>query len=92
MKPLRIQVDAYSGYKAEERPRQFVLGDHTYQVLEVTDQWQGPDSVYFKVRASDQNIYILRYCPASDQWSLESFRQASTEPFPAARPRSHRAG
>jgi len=79
MNSLRIQVDAYSGYKAEEKPRQFVLGEHTYQIREVLDQWYGPDSVYFKVLASDQNFYILRYCPASDEWSLESFRQASAK-------------
>ena len=91
MKPIRIQVDAYSCYKAEEKPRQFILGDHIYWVREVLDQWYGPDSVYFKVRASYQNFYILRYCPAGDEWNLESFRQASTEHYPAFSQPRHRA-
>ena len=46
---------------------------------EVLDQWYSPDAVYFKVRAHDQNLYILKYSQASDEWSLESFRQGSAD-------------
>ena len=76
---MRVTVDAYSGYKANERPRRFVLDDHAYEVIEVLDQWYGPDSLYFKVRADDQNLYILRYRSLEEEWSLESFRRASPE-------------
>lgn len=84
MNPLKITVQAYSGFKANERPCSFVLDTHTYQVQEVLDQWYGPASVYFKVRASDGNFYILKYDPAADEWSLESFRQASAQGSSAA--------
>jgi len=76
---MRVTVDAYSGHKANERPRRFVLDDHAYEVIEVLDQWYGPDSLYFKVRADDQNLYILRYRSLEEEWSLESFRRASPE-------------
>ena len=76
---MRVTVDAYSGYKANERPRRFVLDGHAYEVIEVLDQWYGPDSLYFKVRADDQNLYILRYRSLEEEWSLESFRRASPE-------------
>jgi len=76
---MRVTVDAYSGYKANERPRRFVLDEHAYEVIEVLDQWYGPDSLYFKVRADDQNLYILRYRSLEEEWSLESFRRASPE-------------
>jgi hypothetical protein len=36
---LPIYVDAYSGYKADERPRQFVLDEQIYEIVAVLDQW-----------------------------------------------------
>jgi hypothetical protein len=45
-------------------------------VEELLDQWYGPHNVFFKVRANDGNLYILRRrssVPAGE-WSLESFR------------------
>ena len=74
---MKITVSAYSGYKANERPCRFELESHAYEVEEVLDRWYGPDSLYFKVRADDQNLYILRYASSSEEWSLESFRQGS---------------
>jgi hypothetical protein len=35
----------------------------------------GPESVFFKLRANDGNLYILRHSQIADRWSLESFKQ-----------------
>jgi hypothetical protein len=78
-RPMKIKVNGYSGFKLNERPCDFVLDGHEYQVKEIVDQWYGQDSAYFKVRASDENLYILRYHTYSDHWSLESFRQEGEE-------------
>jgi len=51
---LRIYVDAHSGYKANERPRQFTLDDDTYEITAVEDQWRTPEAVFFKVRTVDE--------------------------------------
>lgn len=67
-------VQCYSGYKAGERPVSFTLDSRTYNVEDLLDQWYGEDYTYFKVRADDGNIYILRYDFTSDEWSLASFR------------------
>ena len=72
-----MRVQCYSGAKADERPLRFQLNEHEYEVEEVLDRWYGPDDTYFKVRADDQNTYILRHSPATDTWSLEAFRRAS---------------
>ena len=74
---MNLQVECYSGQKADERPVRFRLGDRDYFVEEVLDQWGGPDDSYFKVRADDGNLYILRHklATAEDSWQLESFRQ-----------------
>lgn len=75
---MKLKVESYSGYKADEQPTRFTLHGHTFQVEEVLDRWYGPDHAYFKVRADDSNIYILKHCP-DDEWSLEMFRQAGRE-------------
>ena len=74
---MKVTVSAYNWSKANERPCRFVLEGRSYEVLEVLDQWYGPDSRYFKVKADDQNLYILRYHSVLEEWTLESFRQAN---------------
>ena len=43
---------------------------------ELLDQWYGPTDIFFKVRANDGNVYILRRRSSvpEGEWSLESFR------------------
>jgi hypothetical protein len=49
---MKVQVECYSGYKADEKPVRFQLGSHRYAIEGVLDQWFGPDHVFFKVRAA----------------------------------------
>jgi hypothetical protein len=70
-----IRVHCYAGRKADERPVRFQLGERDYMVEEVLDQWYGPDETFFKVRADDGNLYVLRHQDAVDEWRLESFRR-----------------
>lgn len=74
---MKLQIDCYSGRKAEERPVRFCLEGHTYLVEELLDQWYGPEDIFFKVRADDGNLYILKKQTATPEgtWSLVSFRQ-----------------
>ena len=69
------QVECHAGYKADERPVRFRLGDHAYEVREVKDQWYDPDATYCKVKADDGNLYILRHS-LGDGWTLQAFRRA----------------
>jgi len=70
-----LRVQCYDGRKADERPVRFQLGEREYVVEEVIDQWYGPDEIFFKVRADDENLYILRHDQSEDGWRLESFRR-----------------
>ena len=76
---MKLQVECYSGYKAEERPVIFRIDGHEYRVEEVLDQWYGPTDAWFKVRVHDGNLYILRRrtCVPHSEWDLVSFRQAA---------------
>ena len=73
---MKVHVECYAGRKADERPVRFRLEDHQYVVVDVLDQWYGPDDHFYKVRADDGNLYILRHVAQgeADEWSLESFR------------------
>lgn len=75
---MNVRVECYSGYKADERPVRFHLGAQEYSVEEVLDQWYGPGHTFFKVRAGDGNLYILRHNQDSGDWQLEAFRRTST--------------
>jgi hypothetical protein len=39
-------------------------------VAEVLDRWLAPDHRYFKVRASDGGVYLLRHDVESQRWEL----------------------
>ena len=81
MKRMNLKVDCYSGHKADERPVRFCLEGKQYVVQAVLDQWYDPESTYYKVRADDGNLYILRQQTATPdrQWELVSFRRAGQQ-------------
>jgi hypothetical protein len=73
---MKLRVECYAG-RADERPIRFCLDEREYMVEEMVDQWYGPDDAFFKVRADDGNLYILRRrtSAAEAEWSLEAFRE-----------------
>jgi len=75
---MKVQVECYAGRKAEERPVRLRLEGHSYVVEDVLDQWYGPEHVFFKVRADDDGVYILRHQTSvpDGEWDLVSFRNA----------------
>ncbi len=78
--PFDIEVDCYAGYKADQRPLRFRFGERQFEVVEVLDQWYGPGDTWFRVRAEDANIYVLRHSGAgeSDKWTLAAFRRGTS--------------
>jgi hypothetical protein len=78
---MKLNVECYSGRTADERPIRFLLGGRQYLVETVLDQWYDPESVFYKVRADDGNLYILRQQTSLPDraWELVSFRQSGKE-------------
>jgi hypothetical protein len=72
---VTVEVETYSGHKADERPFRFRLGERWLAVEEVADRWYEPAAVYFRVRAEDGAMYILRHDERADTWTLEAFRR-----------------
>lgn len=65
-----IKVRSYSGFKADEKPLSFSIGDRTLKVEEVLDNWYGEGHEYFKLRAEDGYVYIIRHDTGRDEWEL----------------------
>ena len=76
---MRVRVQCYSGRKADERPIRFRVDEREYVVEELLDHWYGPEEAWYKVRADDGNIYILRQQTSvpDGTWDLVSFRRAA---------------
>ena len=66
----KIEVTAYSGYKADERPVSFALRGERREVKEISDRWYGTEDDYFKVLADDGKTYLLRRHRCLDIWFL----------------------
>ena len=65
-----VQVQCYAGRKADERPVRFRVGDRDYIVEEIIEQWYGPDDSFYKARADDGNVYLLRRRTSTGTWSI----------------------
>ena len=74
-----LRVECCAGRKADERPIRFWLGDKQHLVQAILDQWYDPESIFYKVRADDGNVYILRQQTSRPEgrWDLISFRQTT---------------
>lgn len=69
--PKKIEVMAYSGYKANERPLYLVLDEQRLEVKKTLDTWYGVEHDYFKVLADDGKVYLLKWHRFLDMWFIE---------------------
>lgn len=70
-----IHVECYAGYRADERPVRFIIGNQTIEVHEIIDRWHGVGYRYFKVVGNDNNIYLLRHDEERYCWELTFFKK-----------------
>ena len=63
-----LKVECYRDSQIQENPVAFILRDSRYKVEEIIDRWYGEGSSYFKIKADDENIYLLKYDKRSGHW------------------------
>ncbi len=70
-----IEVQAYSGHKADESPRRLCWDGQWIEVEQVLDRWyqaawdpEWPLANYFKVHGSDGHQYLLKHDLEDDTW------------------------
>jgi len=73
----KIDVECYSGYKVNERPRSFAYLGRRWDIEEIVDRWyeggtsaSQPSVDYFKVRTTEGRVFLLRYLSLFNAWSV----------------------
>ena len=69
---MRVAVETSQAHGLSV-PRRLRLHRREIEVVEVLDQWFGPDCRYCKVKGSDRALYILRVDENRSEWSLIMF-------------------
>ena len=74
MSDEKIEVMAYSGYRGEETPREFVLGGRRIEVVEIQErsieQGIGDRATkrFFRLKGSDGGVYKIFYDEKTTEW------------------------
>jgi hypothetical protein len=79
-RPLCISVECYSGYRGEETPLRFRLGDRLIEIAEVVDRWLAPDHRYYKVQTAEGAMCVLRNDMTTGAWELTLFEARKISP------------
>lgn len=74
---MKLEVECHAGSRGDERPVRFRLEGREYSVEAVLDQWYEPEATFYRLRANDGNLYILRQQNSTPEgvWDLISFRR-----------------
>jgi hypothetical protein len=74
MSEEKIRVMAYSGYRGEETPRAFMLGDSRIEVVEIQESWieegieERTTKRFFKVKGSDGGTHQIFNDETTAEW------------------------
>lgn len=81
---MELAVECYAGHRGEQEPRAFSIGARRVCVEEIIDRWISPLHRYFKVRADDGDVYILRHDEPSGLWTLTMYEAQRLAAAPIA--------
>jgi len=79
-----VQVRTYSGYRADQEPRTFILNGKEFKVDEVLSSYYRYDirkgRLYrgYRVKADDGRTYELVHDEAEDRWHLKEILMESS--------------
>jgi hypothetical protein len=71
-----LHVESITGTTGLLEPCAFMLGDQRLKVVAILDRWIATRHAYFKLKANDGDIYILRYDEDLAQWEMTLFQAA----------------
>lgn len=70
---MRIQVEPGLTAFRMPLPKQLLLNGRRIDIVEILDQWYGPDYRYVKMKDRNGALYILRYDEISANWHLTMY-------------------
>ena len=79
---MQVCVETYTDHRGHELPFRLHLDTRTVDFTEIVDRWYGDDYCYFKVRAADGDLYILRFDEDCAEWGLTMFKSAQPHTVP----------
>ena len=79
---MDVHVECAPGLEAEPEPRRLQLGGTTLEVAEILDRWLAPGHRYFKLRAGDGGLYIVRHEAATGAWQITFYRDPRSPETP----------
>ena len=78
MPDQKIQVFAYSGYRADEIPRSFILNTQKIDIIDILDMWIEERNQtmlrkrFYRVSDKDGFMYTLYHDEKKSDWFLQS--------------------
>ena len=73
---MAIRAECYAGYRGEQEPLAFWLGERRLTVRDVVDRWVAPEQRWFAVDANDGNVYVPRHDEMSGEWEIVAYARA----------------
>lgn len=73
---MEIRVECDAGYRGDQEPRAFWLGERRLEVVELADRWLSTEQRHYKVKAGDGDFYVLRYDEIRSVWELSAFTRS----------------
>ena len=70
---MSIRVECYAGYRGEQEPLAFWLGERRLAVRGIVDRWFAPTQRCFKLEADDGHVYVVRHDEPTGDWELVAF-------------------
>lgn len=71
---MRVQVEIQADLKTT--PRSLYWDERRIGIVELIDQWYGPDYRYVKLKGDDGGVYILRFDEIRNEWAMIMFVSA----------------
>lgn len=67
----RCRVNAYCGYRAEEKPISFEVRGRKVVVRRILREWREEDGWFYLLEGEDGFEYLLHYSLKDDIWMVE---------------------
>ena len=80
---MQVQVERCADHRGVERPMRFRFDAREIEIVENVDRWYGSNYCYFKIKGSNDNLYILRLDEGRAEWELTMFQSPGGQPQPS---------
>lgn len=70
---MTIRVESDAGFRGEQEPRAFYLGERRIEVCDIVDRWYDLHQSWFRCKTDDGHSYVLRHDEQAGDWDIAAF-------------------